>query len=253
MTYLKKNILSLRALKTITVVLLLALTSMYAHAQRSVRIGYIDTEYILENITEYQTAQSQLEAKVQQWKTEVEQRLAVLETQKTQLNNERVLLTNELIEEREEDLQIIENEILDYQQKRFGPNGDLMIQKKQLIQPIQDQIFAAVQEIATTKKFDFIFDKSADVVMLYSADRYDISEQVLRTINRSAKREQVKNKKERKAAEEEENIVEVDTDKDERQKLIDERNAKRKEALAKRKEELEAKRAARKNEIEEKK
>jgi len=69
MTYLKKNILSLRALKTITVVLLLALTSMYTHAQRSVRIGYIDTEYILENITEYQTAQSQLEAKVQQWKT----------------------------------------------------------------------------------------------------------------------------------------------------------------------------------------
>lgn len=243
MMYFKKNILFVSDLKTISVVLLLALTSMYTHAQRSVRIGYIDTEYILENITEYQTAQRQLETKVQQWKTEVEQRLAVLETQKTQLNNERVLLTNELIEEREEDLQIIENEILDYQQKRFGPNGDLMIQKKQLIQPIQDQIFAAVQEIATTKKFDFIFDKSADVVMLYSADRYDISEQVLRTINRSAKREQVKNKKERKAVEEEENIVEVDTDKDERQRIIDERNAKRAEALAKRKEELEAKRS----------
>ena len=253
MMYLNKNNLFVSDLKTVAVVLLLALTSMYTHAQRSVRIGYIDTEYILENITEYQTAQRQLETKVQQWKTQVEQRLAVLETQKTQLNNERVLLTNELIEEREEDLQIIENEILDYQQKRFGPNGDLMIQKKQLIQPIQDQIFAAVQEIATTKKFDFIFDKSADVVMLYSADRYDISEQVLRTINRSAKREQVKNKKERKAAEEEENIVEVDTDKDERQRIIDERNAKRAEALAKRKEELEAKRAARKKEIEEKK
>ncbi len=253
MKYFSKNNFTTKESKTIVLTLMLVFFSTSIFAQRGVRIGYIDTEYILENITEYQNAQSQLEIKVQQWKTEVEQRIAELETQKTQLNNERVLLTNELIEEREEDLQIIENEILEYQQKRFGPNGDLMIQKKQLIQPIQDQIFAAVQEIATTKKFDFIFDKSADVIMLYSADRYDISEQVLRTINRTAKREQVKSKKERKAAEEEDNIVEVDTDKDERQKLIDERNAKRAETQAKRKEELEAKRAARKKEIEEKK
>ncbi len=253
MKYFSKNNFTTKESKTIVLTLMLVFFCTSIFAQRGVRIGYIDTEYILENITEYQNAQSQLEIKVQQWKTEVEQRIAELETQKTQLNNERVLLTNELIEEREEDLQIIENEILEYQQKRFGPNGDLMIQKKQLIQPIQDQIFAAVQEIATTKKFDFIFDKSADVIMLYSADRYDISEQVLRTINRTAKREQVKSKKERKAAEEEDNIVEVDTDKDERQKLIDERNAKRAETQAKRKEELEAKRAARKKEIEEKK
>ena len=107
------------------------------------RIGYIDTEYILENISEYSNANSQLDSKVQQWKSEIEKRLTELEDQKKQLNNERILLTNELVSEREEDLQIIENEIIDYQQKRFGPNGDLMIQKQQLIQPIQDQIFAA--------------------------------------------------------------------------------------------------------------
>ena len=225
----------------------------FCHGQRGVRIGYIDTEYILENVDDYQAAQSQLDAKVQQWKSQVDQQLAKLETQKKQLDNERVLLTDELIREREEELQIIETEILDYQQKRFGPNGDLMIQRKQLAQPVQDQIFTAVQEIATSKKYDFIFDKSADVVMLYSADRYDISEQVLRTINRTSKREQLKNKKERKAAKEEEAIVQVDNDRDERQKLIDARNATRAEALAKRKADLEAKRAARKKEIEDKK
>ena len=223
------------------------------HGQRGVRIGYIDTEYILENVDDYQAAQAQLEAKVQQWKTQIDQQLAKLETQKKQLDNERVLLTDELIKEREEELQIIESEILDYQQKRFGPNGDLMIQRKQLAQPVQDQIFTAVQEIAADKKYDFILDKSADVVMLYSADRYDISEQVLRTINRTSKREQQKNKKERKFAEEEESIVEVDNDRDERQKLIDDRNATRAEALAKRKADLEAKRAARKKEVEDKK
>ena len=236
---------------TILAVLLCSFFS--SNAQRGVRIAYIDTEYILENITEYQTAQNQLDAKVQQWKTEVEQRYVELDNLKAQLNTERVLLTDELIKEREEDLEIIENDILDYQQKRFGPAGDLMIQKKQLTQPIQDQIFAAVQEIARAKKFDFVFDKSADVVMLYSADRYDVSEQVLRTINRNANREQIKSKKDRKAAKEEDNIVEVDPNKDERQRLIDERNAKREEAIAKRKQELEAKKAARKKEIEEKK
>ena len=201
-------------------------SSMFA--QRSVRIGYIDTEYILENITEYSDANTQLDSKIQKWKSDIEGRLTELEDQKKQLNNERILLTNELISEREEDLQIIENEILEYQQKRFGPNGDLMIQKKQLIQPIQDQIFAAVQEIAASKKYEFIFDKSADVVMLYSADRYDISDRVLKTINRSSKRTQAETRSERKEAEEEETIVEeVDTSKNERQKLLDERKSER--------------------------
>ena len=111
------------------------------------------------------------------------------------------------------------------QQNRFGPNGDLMIQKRQLIQPIQDQIFAAVQDIASTKKFDFIFDKSADVVMLYSAERYDISEQVLRTITRTSKRTQAKNKKERKALEDEAVVPEVDKAKDARRKALDDKRA----------------------------
>jgi Skp family chaperone for outer membrane proteins len=222
-------------------------------AQRGVRIGYIDTEYILQNVSEYQQAQTQLENKAQKWKAEIDQRTAALENKKQQLNNERVLLTIDLIKEREEELQIIENELLEYQLKRFGPAGDLMIQKKQLTQPIQDQIFTAVQEIATTKKYDFIFDKSADVVMLYSADRYNVSEQVLRTINRTNKREQVKTKKDKKELKDEKTIVEVDNERDERQKLLDERNAKREEALAKRKAELEAKREARRKEVEEKK
>ena len=222
-------------------------------AQRGVRIGYIDTEYILQNVSEYQQAQTQLENKAQKWKAEIDQRTAALENKKQQLNNERVLLTIDLIKEREEELQIIENELLEYQLKRFGPAGDLMIQKKQLTQPIQDQIFTAVQEIARTKKYDFIFDKSADVVMLYSADRYNVSEQVLRTINRTNKREQVKTNKDKKELKNEKTIVEVDNERDERQKLLDERNAKREEALAKRKAELEAKREARRKEVEEKK
>lgn len=241
------QLLKLTPHKKISLLFFICTIGSSIYAQRSVRIGYIDTEYILENINEYSNANAQLDSKVQQWKSEVEKRLTDLEDQKKQLNNERILLTNELISEREEDLQIIENEIIEYQQKRFGPNGDLMIQKQQLIQPIQDQIFAAVQEIAATKKYDFIFDKSADVVMLYSADRYDISEQILRTINRSSNRKQVESRKERKEAKEEETIVEVDNTKDERQKLLDKRKAEREAALeANRQKKLDAREARRK-------
>ena len=218
--------------KVLFLLIIIGLLSFSAHAQRGVRIGYIDTEYILQNVPEYTEASSQLDQKVQQWKSEIETKLNAIEQKKKDLNNESVLLTKELYEERLEDISFDEAEILDYQQKRFGPEGDLMIQKRQLIEPIQDQIFAAVQEIAETKKYDFVFDKSADVVMLYSAERYDMSEQVLRTITRTSKRSQAKTKQERKALEEESVVPIVSSDRDERQKALDERKANREEELA---------------------
>ena len=208
---------------------------------------HILTEYILENVPEYQQASSQLESKVQKWKTEIEKRLSVIDQKKKQLNSESVLLTKELYAERLEDISYEEAEILDYQQKRFGPNGDLMIQKQQLIQPIQDQIFAAVQEIAGNKKYDFIFDKSADVVMLYSAERFDISELVIRSITRASKRTQAKTKAERKAADKEEVVPVINKELEERQKIADDKKAAREAAVAERIEKQQARRDSLKN------
>lgn len=156
-------------------------------AQRGVRIGYVDMEYILENVEEYRDANAQLETKVQKWKVEIEQKQSVVEQMKKDLMAEKVLLTNELIAEREEEIQVLENEMFQYQQDRFGPQGDLVLQKRRLIQPIQDQVFNEVQKIGANKKYDFIFDSSADVVMLYSEKRHDISDLVLRGIARTRK------------------------------------------------------------------
>ncbi len=156
-------------------------------AQRGVRIGYVDMEYILENVEEYRDATEQLDNKVQRWKVEIEQKQSAVEQMRQELMAEKVLLTDELIAEREEEIQILEKEMLDYQQDRFGPQGDLVQQKKQLIQPIQDQVFNEVQKIGANRRYDFIFDKSADVVMLYSEKRHDISELVLREIGRTRK------------------------------------------------------------------
>ncbi|WP_229719350.1 OmpH family outer membrane protein [Winogradskyella schleiferi] len=218
--------------KVLFLIVIIGLLSFSASAQRGVRIGYIDTEYILQNVPEYQQASSQLDKKVQDWKSEIETKLNAINLKKKELENESVLLTKELYDERLEDISFEEAEILDYQQKRFGPDGDLMIQKRQLIEPIQDQIFAAVQDIAETGKYDFVFDKSADVVMLYSAERYDLSERVLNTITRTSKRSQAKSRKERKELEEEEVVPEVSSDKDARQQALEDRKAKREEQLA---------------------
>ncbi len=203
----------MKAKTQVLTILIAVLFSSYTFAQRGVRIAYVDMEYILENVEEYRDATAQLETKVQKWKGEIEQKRSSVEQMKKDLMAEKVLLTDELISEREEEIQILEKEMFDYQQDRFGPQGDLVLQKRQLIQPIQDQVFNEVQKIGTNKKYDFIFDKSADVVMLYSQKRHDISDQILRGIARTRKVSAPKKKAPKKSRfEDEEEPVEEMSD-----------------------------------------
>ena len=227
--------------------------TLSVQAQRGARMGYVDMEYILESVPEYQEASTQLAGKVQRWKNDLEKMNDEIEQMKLNLSNERVLLTKELIEEREEEIKILEDEMLKYQQDRFGPNGDLDIQRRQLVQPIQDQVFNIVQEIAEAKKYDFIFDKSADVVMLFASKRNDLSEQVLRSINRAAKREEAKNRKDKKEIEKREELsLEEESEVTEREIAAEERKNERARLLEERKRVRDSIRAANKLEFEEK-
>jgi len=183
--------------------ILLFLTSTFIFGQRGIKIGYIDTEYILENLPEYNQISKRLEEKAGDWKKEIEERSRKIDQKKESLKSERILLTSEMIEEIEEEILIDEEELSEYQQKRFGPRGDLIIQKQQLIQPIQDQIFNAIRELAKSRNYDFIFDKSADIVMLYSDKRYDVSDQILRTISRANNRKKVDSRKDKREIENE--------------------------------------------------
>jgi cobalamin biosynthesis Mg chelatase CobN len=171
---------------------------------------------------------------------------------KLNLSNERVLLTKELIEEREEEIKIKEDEMIKYQQDRFGPNGDLMIQRRQLVQPIQDQVFNLVQEVAVNKKYDFIFDKSADVVMLFAAERNDISETILRSINRAAKRKEVTTKREARAVEKRDGLsVEEEGAVSEREEAVQAKKNEREQMMAERQRVRDSIRAAKKKEFDE--
>tara|TARA_B100001769_G_scaffold51077_1_gene36791 strand:- start:400 stop:1140 length:741 start_codon:yes stop_codon:yes gene_type:complete len=173
------------------------------NAQRGIKIGYIDTEYILENLPEYSQVSNRLEEKAADWKREIEDRSRNIEQQKESLNSERILMTDEMIQEIEQEIIFQEEELSEFQLKRFGPRGDLIIQKQQLVQPIQDQIFNAIKELAKSRNYDFIFDKSADVVMLYSDKRYDLSDQILRTISRANNRKKLDSRKDKRKVENE--------------------------------------------------
>lgn len=165
------------------------------HAQKPQRVAYVDMNYILENVPEYMNAQAQLDTKVKTWQKKLDELSFEIEQMKTDLSNEKTLLTKDLIREREEDIDIKQQELSRLQQAYFGPTGDLFRMRKQLAKPVQDQVYNAIQDIAAKKRYDFVLDKSSDLILLYSNSKFDISELVLNTIVKNRKRQAVQDRK----------------------------------------------------------
>ena len=165
------------------------------NAQKPQRVAYIDMNYILENVPDYVNAQAQLDTKVKTWQKKLGVLSEEIEQMSTDLSNEKTLLTKDLISEREEDIDIKKQELSRLQQAYFGPTGDLFQMRKQLVKPVQDQVYNAIQDIAGKKRYDFVFDKSSDLILLYSNSKYDISELVLNAIVKNRKRKAVQDLK----------------------------------------------------------
>ena len=149
-------------------------------------------EYILSKMEDYTKASEQLEEKIEEWKNQVDIKLKYIDNLKDSLEIERPLLTKDLIEDRESEIDFEIKQMNDYKEKRFGVNGDWVAQELLLIKPIQDQVLNVVQSIAKQKKFDKIFDQSADAIVLYSEKKYDISDLVLKSILKTEKLEKLK-------------------------------------------------------------
>ena len=173
---------------------LLCLIFLAVSAQRGARIAYIDMDFILNKNKEFKTANQLLDEKIAQWKEEIEVKKLQLKRIEYQFAVEKILLTPELIADRELEIKDFASEVVSLQEKRFGPKGDMIIQKNQLLKPVQDQILSIVQDIAKERKYDFVFDRSSDIIMLYSAKNYDISDLVLRRIQ---VQERIKERKEK--------------------------------------------------------
>jgi Skp family chaperone for outer membrane proteins len=186
-------------MKRVLIVILIFI-SCSSFSQKGQRIAYVDMNYILENIPEYVAAQSRLDAKVKGWQLKLDVLSNEINTLKTDLSNEKPLLTHELIQEREEDILIKEKELKRLQVAYFGPTGDLFQMRKQLAKPIQDQVYNSIQTISANKRYDVVFDKSSDLIMLYTNSKFDISELVLNSIVKNRKRKAVDDRKNERLA-----------------------------------------------------
>ena len=178
-------------IKFFTFFLIISASIHHSFSQKSERIGVIDMDYILSKMEDYTIASQQLEEKIGEWKKEIDLKSKFIENLKDSLEIERPLLTKEIVDDRKSEIEFEVKQMNDYKEKRFGVNGDWVVQELLLIKPIQDQVLNVVQSIAKQKKFDKIFDQSADAIVLYSEKKYDISDLVLKSILRSEKLEKL--------------------------------------------------------------
>ena len=166
--------------KLILTTLLVAAFSGFSFAQK---YAYVDTQYILDQIQEYKAAQEQLNDLSVTWQKEIEAKFAEIDQLYKSFQAESVLLPEDMKKQKEDDIVKKEKEAKDLQKKRFGKDGDLFKKRQELVKPIQDKVFNAVEEVAQKKNYSFVFDKAGSVSILYADPKLDISDEVLNGIS----------------------------------------------------------------------
>ena len=179
-----KKILSFLPDRSVAIKLAVLLGVLFfAQSTFAQRFAYVDTKYILEKLDEYKAAQQKLDQQAEVWQKEIDEKNDQLKKMYTKYQAEEFLLSEDLKKQREDDIVKAENELKDLQKQRFGFNGDLFKKRQELIQPVQDKVFDAVQKVAQLRQYDFVFDKaSGGATMLYTNPQYDISEEVLKKL-----------------------------------------------------------------------
>jgi outer membrane protein len=155
--------------------------SFYATAVAQ-RYAVVDTKYILEKMPDYKTAQKQLDQLSAQWQKEIDDKQAVLDKMYKDYEGEQAMLSDDLKKKREDELFNHEKEVRDLQRKRFGFEGDLFKKRQELIKPVQDKVYNAIQKIAVSRMYDFILDKSEGITVIFADPKLDKSEDVLREL-----------------------------------------------------------------------
>jgi outer membrane protein len=175
--YIMKKIFTL----TVSLSLLIAglLSTVATQAQR---YGIVDTKYILDKMPEYKEAQKKLDQFSIQWQKEIDDKQAALDKMYKDYDAEQVMLSEELKKKREDELFVREKELRDLQRKRFGFEGDLFKRRQELVKPVQDKVYNAIQKIAVNRAFDFILDKSEGITIIFADPKLDKSEDVLKEL-----------------------------------------------------------------------
>ncbi len=161
----------------LTVLFFLSAGSVFAQ-----KFGYVDTDYILQNIPEYQDAQNEIDELSKHWQAELEEKYAEVDRMYKTYQADAVLLPEEMKRQREDEIIKKEKAVKELQRQKFGTDGELFSKRQELIKPIQEKIFNAIEEIATRKNYAFVFDKASGPVIMYVNAKFDISDDVLEQI-----------------------------------------------------------------------
>ena len=157
-----------------SIIVLLGVTATFAQ-----KFGYVDSQYILEKLPEYREAQAEIEKLAKGWETEIQGLYAQVEAMEVELKAEEVLLTKEMWEERNAQIEAEWNKVKEYQQQIFGFDGLYFLKKKELVKPVQDRVFESVERVAKNNRLQIVFDKSGDLVMIYTDPVHDYTDFVL--------------------------------------------------------------------------
>lgn len=146
------------------------------------KYAYIDSDYILGKMPEYKSAKEELDKYSDRWQKEIEDRYKVIDEQEKEFARVEAILPQEERERRKAAIDTLKSQALQMQQQRFGVNGDLFAKRKELIEPIQDKVFEALQKVASRRNFAFVFDKANQSNLIFADPKYDISKAVLREL-----------------------------------------------------------------------
>ncbi len=165
------------SIKFFSLVILLLYFANYGLSQS--KIGWINSKTIMDKLPEAQDAQRQLDNLVADWQGELAKMQNEWQKKYQEYDKKKLILTDQARSEAEKGLQELDKRIADYRNKKFGQNGELFNKQSELMKPIQNKIFKALQEIAQEDNYDYIFDKSGEILLMYTNDKYDLTEKVI--------------------------------------------------------------------------
>lgn len=167
-------------MKKLSLIVLLVVASLGGmQAQKTGNIVFVDLQYILKNLPQYESANDQLSIISKRWQKEIDAAQQEARVLVSNFQTEQIFLSEEMKKKREEEILAKENEVLELKKKYFGAEGELYKKREALLKPIQDEIYAVIQEIANDKRYDIVKDRSADPSLIYMSNKMDISDQVL--------------------------------------------------------------------------
>ena len=169
-----------------------------SYAVKAQKVGYFDSKFVLEKLPEYKQAQQELSKLTEKWRNEVNQKFGEVEKLKRDYQAEEILLTEDIKKERQDTIFAREKAAMEYKKKVFGFDGMLFLKRQELMKPLQDKVFEAVEQVSKEKRLAIMFDKSSDLVMIYTDPRHDYTDYILEELGLGDPDDQIDNDKYKK-------------------------------------------------------